>query len=165
MTDQYAPPASDLTGPPPRRDAPAGVDSQVLEMVKGSKIWIKLVGFVLILLGGFTAFVGLLMMFGMGAMMATEEEAAMAGAMGVGMGMFYIFMSLFYIAPGIFLLKAGGAAGRLVNELNHQHLVDMLKHQKSFWRFTGIISLLFLLMMVFFVALAILIPVMTQFSQ
>ena len=165
MTDQhYAPPSADLSGPPPRRNT-GQITQDVIEMVKGTRPWVRVAGIVAMIIGGLTVIGALFMMLGMGAMMmAGSGDDAMAGAMGIGMGFVYLVLSLFYFLPGLFLIRCAGAMDRLERSRDSDSLVAVFRHQRSFWRFVGVATLLMILLFVLGMAAAVLVPLLTTMN-
>jgi hypothetical protein len=60
----------------------------------------------------------------------------------VAVGFFYMMLACLYIAPGVFLSRYATAIRRLKETSASNALEDALKHQKSFWRFVGILMVI-----------------------
>ena len=58
------------------------------------------------------------------------------------MGFAYVIIGAIYIIPSRLLHQYGSSIGRLVRARDMFSLVDAVTHQKSFWRFVGIFTLL-----------------------
>ncbi len=56
------------------------------------------------------------------------------------LGIFYIGLACLYIAPGVFLYRYASAIRTLKAGPTARVLEDALRHQKSFWRYVGILS-------------------------
>ena len=65
--------------------------------------------------------------------------SAVGGAL---VALFYVAMACVYIAPGIYLSRYATAIKRLKVNSTAAGLEDALKHQKSFWRFIGIMTVI-----------------------
>lgn len=63
---------------------------------------------------------------------------------GVILGMVYIVFSVLYIAPGVFLARYASAIKLLQSNRTAEMLEDALRHQKSFWRYLGILTVVML---------------------
>jgi hypothetical protein len=76
-------------------------------------------------------------MLGLG---ATGGSLPFRGLAGVFTGLFYMALAFLYIAPGVFLHRYAGAIRELKTAGTANALEEALKHQKSFWRYVGIVS-------------------------
>jgi hypothetical protein len=70
-------------------------------------------------------------------------------------GLLYLAISALYIAPGIFLSRFATGIKDLQDNPQDFALEDLLKHQKSFWRYIGILSLIAVVLMVVIIVFAI----------
>jgi len=70
----------------------------------------------------------------------TRSNSPISGLAGVFTGLFYMAMAFLYIAPGVFLHRYAGAIRELKRAGTADALEAALKHQKSFWRYMGIMS-------------------------
>jgi hypothetical protein len=73
-----------------------------------------------------------------------------------GMALVYILLAFVYVAPGLYLFRYATAIKLLRANSTAGGLEDALKHQKSFWRFVGILSVVGLVIAVVVLALGIL---------
>jgi hypothetical protein len=65
----------------------------------------------------------------------------LASAAGFGvMALVYVLLAFVYVAPGMYLSRYASAIKRLKANATAGGLEDTLKHQKSFWRFVGILT-------------------------
>ncbi len=122
------------------------------------------------------SYIGAIFMFVVGAIIALVGSMAGSlagggseefGARGLGMiggallGGIYAAMGLIYLPPAIFLGRTASAIGRIQADQT-TGFEDMLKSQKSFWRYVGILALVMIvlavLLFVLGVGAAILIP-------
>ncbi len=67
---------------------------------------------------------------------------------GVFVGLIYLVMAPVYIAPGVFLSRYATAIKFLRSNRTAEALENALKHQKSFWRYIGIVAVVGLVIMV-----------------
>jgi hypothetical protein len=71
----------------------------------------------------------------------TGGWGAVGSAIGGGaLAFVYVVLAFVYIAPGVYLARYASAIKRLRANCNASGLEDALKHQKSFWRFAGILT-------------------------
>jgi|WetSurMetagenome_2_1015567.scaffolds.fasta_scaffold155348_2 hypothetical protein len=100
---------------------------------------------------------------------------ASSGSMGPGMpfaamgmiplGLFYMVLAIIsYLIPGIFLTRYASAIRFLEGNPSAEALEDALKHQKSFWRYVGILLLIFLILMILAIAGAIVFAILAASS-
>ena len=66
----------------------------------------------------------------------------------------YMVMAILYVAPGVFLYRYANAIRDLKANSNDAALEGALKHQKSFWRYVGIFTVVGLIMAVVTIVLA-----------
>lgn len=158
MNDVFSPPSADVEAPPVRR-ATSQITHNMLASMRATRPWVLLIGIMCMLLTVLMIGVSLFIMLagGFGAAMADEMGMGALGAVGgLVLGGLYLLLSLIYALPGYFLLRYGGAIGRL----NRSHAVEdmetALEFQKKFWRLVGILVLLIILLYVAIFAIAIL---------
>lgn len=59
----------------------------------------------------------------------------------------YIAAAILYLAPAVFLSRYASAIKRMRSDPSSQLLEGAIKYQKSFWRYTGVISAIFLVVL------------------
>ncbi len=155
MTNQYAPPTSNLDSPPSEG---SGITSAMLEALRKTKGWVLLVGITLFLAAAFTVFAALAMMFA-GNMLSANNT--MPKGVGVAMGVFYLVFAVVYGALGFYLVKYSGAISRLIGDGSSESMEIALQYQQKFWRLAGFLMMLFLIFAVLGIVAAIAIPAMT----
>ena len=105
-----------------------------------------LVGLVMLAVGLFSGLAGT----------STGGLGPLGSAIGGGvMALLYLALACVYIAPGLYLWRYADAIQRLKTDSTTSGLEDALKHQKSFWRFVGIVTAIGLVVGVIAVGLAI----------
>jgi hypothetical protein len=78
----------------------------------------------------------------------------------VVVGLVYFISAGFYIPPGIFLARYASSIRFLEENRSSKTLEDTLKHQKSFWRYVGIMTIIALIVTVLFLVFGILIAIL-----
>jgi hypothetical protein len=79
-----------------------------------------------------------------------------AGAIGGALlGLFYLALAGLYVAPGLFLFRYASAINLLKTGCTAERLEDTIKHQKSFWRYVGIFSVIALVIGFVFIVAAV----------
>jgi len=105
-----------------------------------------LVGLVMLAVGLFSGLAGT----------STGGLGPLGSAIGGGvMALLYLALACVYIAPGLYLWRYADAIQRLKTDSTTSGLEDALRHQKSFWRFVGIVTAIGLVVGVIAVGLVI----------
>jgi len=78
----------------------------------------------------------------------------------ITVGLVYFCTAGFYIPPGIFLARYAGSIRSLEKNRSAETLEDTLKHQKSFWRYVGIMTIIALIVTVLFIVFGILVAIL-----
>jgi hypothetical protein len=106
--------------------------------------WVRFISIMSFVSVGFMLLVGAgMMVFSvLGGLVARNEGGAgrLASAIGGGaLSLVYVILALVYVFPGVYLFRYAGAIKQLKVNANAAALEDALKHQKSFWRYVGIL--------------------------
>jgi hypothetical protein len=121
--------------------AGGAVTERTQECLAQTKPWVRLVSVLTFIGAGFMALGGLAM-FVVGATAGASSNNALGGMVGGAvLGLVYLAMAGLYVAPGIFLSRYASAINRLRQDGSTATLEDALMHQRSFWRYVGILSL------------------------
>jgi hypothetical protein len=133
----------------------------MLKYLKGASPWLRFVGVLGFISAGTTALSGLVFfvlvpLLG-GAMdyipgfEAFSDFGAVFGAM---MGVLFIGLAVLIFFPSLFLFKFGEKIHSYLRTGKDQELEDAFKNNKSFWKFCGIIYIIYLafIPLVFFIA-------------
>ena len=152
MTNQYAPPTSNLDALPSEG---VGITSAMLEALRKTKGWVLLVGIMLFLGAAFTVFMAVVMVFA-GDMFGGAK--GVPKGMGIGIGVLYIVFAIVYGMLGLHLVRYSSAISRLMSDASSESMETALQHQQKFWRLAGFLMLLFLIFAVLGIVAAIAIP-------
>jgi hypothetical protein len=137
----YSPPGVPL-GSYPAADVNYGaataaeVSETTVELLRQTRPWVMLLSIFAFVGSGLMAVVGLCL--GAWAMFAQGAKGQAA------IGLIYVPLALFYIYPGIKLWGYSSAIARLMASRSIADLEDALGQQKSFWKFSGIASVVVL---------------------
>jgi hypothetical protein len=113
------------------------VSDTTVELLRQTRPWVLLLSIL--------AFVGSALMALVGVALAAYGMLAPGGkASQAAVGLVYVPIALFYIYPGIKLWGYGSAIARLMTTRSSADLEDALGQQKSFWKFSGIASVVVL---------------------
>lgn len=134
------------------RSSTANVPGGVISLLEETRPWVRLVGIVirivgiLVIIGGVVmSLIGVLGM-AMGAGMGPFE-----GGLAIVIGLVYILMAFLYIVPSGFLLKYGASIRALSDSESFDDLEDAVGFQKSFWKFAGIITVIYIVLIVLYI--------------
>ena len=152
MTNQYAPPTSNLDALPSEG---GGITSATLEALRKTKGWVLLVGIMLFLAAAFTVLMAVVMVFA-GDMFGGAK--GVPKGMGIGIGVLYIVFAIVYGMLGLHLVRYSSAISRLIGDGSNESMETALQHQQKFWRLAGFLMLLFLIFAVLGIVAAIAIP-------
>ncbi len=123
--------------------------------------WVRFMSILILVGAGFMVMAG----FGMMALytvggLASRGSPAFGVIGGILLGVFYLVVAGLYVAPGVFLLRFAGALKRLTATNAAGALDDALKHQRSFWRFVGIMSIIGIVVGVIAIGVAVAVGIM-----
>lgn len=68
----------------------------------------------------------------------------------IGAGVLYLLMGVIYFIASLYLLRYAGAIKRAVTGLNASEMETALEAQASFWKLVGILSIVFIVLMIVF---------------
>jgi hypothetical protein len=131
--------------------------------------WVRFMSVLTFLAAAFAMIVGAffalaLTLAGVAAQEATGSRFGALG--GAVIGVVYILLGVLYIPPGVFLHRTASAIKRMQAGDATSALEDVLKNQKSFWRFVGILSVvgicITVLAFVVGIGAAVLIPMLSR---
>jgi len=119
------------TGTPPQGAPSAGPDG-VIRYLAAASAWIR---FMAVL--GFIS-IGIMVLAGLVLLVTGVPYGAMNGRM---FGLMYLVLGLIYLLIVVPLNRCASAAGRLKVEPDRAIAVEALRHQLSFWRRMGILTI------------------------
>ncbi len=153
------PPQPSVAVPPPA--APAVLSPLGQQYLDQTRPWVRFMSILAFIGAGFMALAGAgIMLAGLAGGFSDGGAGGMFGAIGgVVLGGVYLGMACLYIAPGVFLHRFAGSIRQLKLAPNAVALEAALRHQRSFWRYIGIMSLVGLILGVIAVILAVVIGI------
>ena len=124
-----------------------GLTPRAQQYLDETRPWVRFIAILTFVMAGFMLLGGLgLLAFTMiGGLAASNQRGFGFPGSAIGSGILalvYVVMAFVYIAPGVFLFRYASAITRLRTTASGQALEDALKHQKSFWRFVGILMVI-----------------------
>ena len=152
----------DVPKPPKARDTSVDKNKAVLNYIMNSlratKPWTRLLSILGFIGTGLTVLMGIGIMVG-GNLIPMPPEAPPLAYLGI----FYILTSVFYLVPSIWLSKYSSAIDSFLKGGDSVQLGNAMAYQKSFWKFVGILVLVFIIIAILGILAAILIPVFLAF--
>jgi hypothetical protein len=139
----------------------ASLTPRAQEYLDQTRPWVRFMSIMIFASAGLMALAGMAMLLVavLGGFRAVGDggPGPLGSAAGfAGMALVYILLAFVYVAPGLYLFRYATAIKRLRANSTAGGLEDALKHQKSFWRFVGILSVVGLVIAVVVLALGIL---------
>ena len=133
----FAPPAANLDGPVSASGRPTGdVPDSVVAILAQTRPWLRL------MLGVFVTSIALLVVFVVGfGVLGWFAHPGRPPGFGLGMLLTVLFVVGIYTPPAVYLARSAGSIRRLQQGGGWLALEDALRHQKSFWRYLGILIL------------------------
>lgn len=152
MSEQYNPPQSYVDNV---NRSDSGVSGAMIDAMSGTKPWVLLVAIVMIIVAVFMGFATIGMV---GASLSgMSAYGPSAGVMLIAV-FFYLTGTIVTILLAVFLLKYNGAIGRLLYSSSTKDLEDALYAQRAYWKTVGIITIVWLVLMVLGVIFSIMAP-------
>jgi len=140
------------------QSAEAKVTNQMISYLRSTKPWTKFLSVLGFIMVAFSVLIGLVFMIG------RNLFPQLNGAPTFIVGIMYMLFSLIYLFPSIYLFKYSSSISRFLNTGREIDMESALSHQKSFWKFVGIVSLIAIIIAVLGIIAAIVIPVVTRMN-
>jgi hypothetical protein len=126
-----------------------------LKFLKQTKPWVRFLAVMVFIVVAFTVIGALIMLlvgvagnfFGAG-----SETFGILPGEGMIIGFVYLVIGILYITPGIFLFRYATAIKVLESACKSQALENALKYQRSFWRYIGILTVIYLIVVAAIIA-------------
>lgn len=115
--------------------AGVSVTTTMMDHLRKTRPWVRFLATL-----GFV-FLGLIALFGIGTTLAAFPTSGLfENYIMIVPGLIYVGMLVFYFFPILYLHRFAGSLKQLLAEGGTQALEDAMRHQKSFWKFAGILS-------------------------
>ncbi len=135
----YDAPLAPLTSTTPQSDA-GSTSSAAVEILRSTKPWVRFLGVLSAIGMGFMVLGSLFVMVAAGSSRLPGLPA--------GIGLVYFLMAGLYLPPVIFLNRYASRIGDLLASHSTLDLEEALRAQKSFWKYVGIVAVIFLVLYV-----------------
>jgi len=133
------------------------VTDQMINSMRSTKMWTKFLSIMGFIMSGVVILIGIFVFSA--AILFPQAQGANFRPV---LGLIYIFFSIFYIIPSVYLFKYSSALGRFLGNKMESELESALSYQKSFWKFVGIVCLIGMIFAVVGIVAAIAIPLMVK---
>ena len=133
------------------------VTDKMISFMRPTKMWTRFLSIMGFIMSGFMVLLGIFLSLA-GNLLPQAQGAKFPPVL----GLIYIFFSIFYIIPSVYLFKYSSALGRFLDNKMESELESALSYQKSFWKFVGILSLIGIIFVVVGIVAAIAIPLMVR---
>ncbi|MGA3282491.1 MAG: DUF5362 family protein [Smithella sp.] len=133
------------------------VTDQMINSMRSTKMWTRFLSIMGFIASGFVILIGIFV-----SLAGNLLPQAQGGKLPPVLGLIYIFFSIFYIIPSVYLFKYSSALGRYLDNKMESELASALSYQKSFWKFMGLVCLIMMIIVVVGIVAAIVIPLMVR---
>lgn len=149
----YATPSANPYGSNPL-SMEGSVAAETIAPLAGTKGWVQFMSVIMWLIAALCILYAVVMIGMQGVVSQVIAKQQPGNPMAQGpfmaiMGGFYLFLALFYIYPAVKLWAYGSRIGVLKTSLRVQDLNAALHEQRRLWKFTGIMTIVFMVLMVF----------------
>ncbi len=150
--------------PEPPETPGTGVDKNravlnyIMNSLRATKPWTRLISVLGFIGTGLTVLVGLGIVLGRNFLPVSPKAPPL-----LFLGIFYILTSVLYLIPSIWLSKYSSAIASFLKRGDSVQLGNAIAYQKSFWKFVGILVLVSIVLAIVGIIAAILIPTFLAF--
>lgn len=156
MDNPYSAPSSNPRGSDSFGAGNDGVTPGVINQLARTKGWVRFLAVLGFIGSGLMVLAAAGMMLGSAAFGKAMKEKDMgadfSSGLFMGVGALYLVMGLIQMHPALKLNSFASAIGRLILSGSVSDLVDAIEQQRSFWKFVGVMLVIFL---IFFVTMMI----------
>ncbi len=162
----YQPPAADPAADASAQPTSGGFTPLMVRHLSETKPWVRLLSILLFVSAGLMALAGggsaLVMAIGAA---VSEGEGFFELFAGIALGVIYFVMAVLYIPPALYLHRYAGSIEIVKGGGGAKAIETALGHQRSFWRFVGILTLIGMAVGVLGVLAALIIPAVVAISS
>lgn len=138
------PSAAPHPNPPSPPPGGPGISPRTSEALRRTRPWVMFMSIMMWVAVGFMLLGGAFMLLAGAAGSALGNTGMPQGVMLVIIAMFYGLTAFLYIFPAVFLWRYGSRIGRMLSTSSVSELEGALEAQKSFWKFVGIMAIVFM---------------------
>jgi hypothetical protein len=128
----------------------AQLSGTMIASLEKTSPWVRYLAILGFIGSGFTVIMGVIFLLGGGAFLtqafSDSDNVALAAAAGASaaIGVIYIGMGLLSFLPSFFLYSYGAKLRNYSLTLNNDELEGAFRYNRSFWKFCGILSIIFI---------------------
>ena len=130
---------------------------------KTTAFWSKLLAIINFIALGFLVLVGILMTALSSTLANANAGNVLFPAFYSGIGFLYIILAVVLLFPAIYLFRFGKKAPLAINSNDSGILEESLKNMKSYWKFTGIITITCIALCVLIVPIVVIVAFASAF--
>ena len=128
----------------------------LLRPLSETKFWVTMCAVLGFLMSVFMLIVGLFFLVGVPAISAflggaEAEIAAMGASFGIFIGLIYVIVGGILFMPPLYLYRYAKSISKAERSGEYTDIIEALRFQKSFWKFAGVIVLIYLIFMAIFI--------------
>ena len=139
------------------------VTPTMIDHLRATKPWVRFMSIIMFICAGLMVLAGLVLVF---LPLASLGSGRGIGAFGGSIiGIAYVLLAGFYIFPAYFLHRFASSIGDLLRGGGDVAMETALGSQKSFWRFSGIMTLVVICLYAFFIVVMILFGAAAFFNR
>ncbi len=157
MQNEYAPPNANVADV---NRATGNISDAMIESLRGTKPWTTFMAIMLFIITAFTLLGTIGMIIGGLAMTMMGADKVSDGASSVFLviGVVYLLLTVIYFLLGFYLIKFSTAIGRLLMSGQSAEMANALEQQRKFWKLTGIMTIVGIVLMFGWIAALFMIP-------
>jgi len=161
---QPEPPILPPSAPPAAEPPGVPITPNMILYLKQTRPWVLFLSILGFVFAGLCFLGGAFMLLGSRFMQFAQPQGPFSGTLFMTiMGAVYLLMGVFYLIPCILLIRYSGGIGRMLRTDLAGGMEAALKHQKSFWKYLGILTLSFIILYIVGIFIFILFVVMRTF--
>ena len=112
--------------------------------VNETRKWLLFFGFIMLISILFILILGITFIIGGSSLLPEDLTANFPGTFGSMFGIVYIIIGIIMTIPMVYIFRAAKAGKKAVKDNDNEQMVQFLKNNKSYWKFTGIYTLIIL---------------------
>jgi cell division protein FtsX len=145
--------------------------SLMAQHLKDTRPWVLFIAIIMVVGASFMVLGGIAIIAGSACLGMTAAGRSLSlgpnsalGAMGPVLGFFYIALSGVYIPFIVFLFRYASSIKNLLSSGKTECMESALLHQKSYWKYAGILAIIMMAIAVIAVIIAIIVGIAVAFS-
>lgn len=138
----YEAPGANSYAASPNMAASGTITPIMVEHLRDARPWIRLLSILCFVGAGFMVLAaGIMFLTGIAGLATSKRSSGADAIVGPIGGIIYLFMSGFYVIPGVLMHRLAGAIDSFVMAPSSASLEDTLDKNRSYWKTCGIIAL------------------------